>query len=220
MNNRNIRNNVSRTLPLIATAVCLLLAAALVNTCADAPGKMMGGTGSLTDRVTGGLKAVLGPNVSVSSTGVVAFPKEVMQLVLEDHPVQVTTRYDSTGWLGIGHSYLVLCGNYRAKVGIDLSEGRGRLKGEKLLLRLPPCEILAVETVRISRKAEALSWWNPLEPCEVECAYQANRGEAMERLDDPAVLAGAEKRLERRLAEALWPMGLVVEVERAEMAVR
>lgn len=65
----------------------------------------------------------------------------------------------------------------------------------------------------MGREGEDISWFNPLEPCEMEAAYQANRAEAQRRLKEPELLNGAAKRLIRRLREGLEGLGLDVRVE-------
>lgn len=63
---------------------------------------------SLIDRASLGMSRLFGPRAEIDSEGVVSFPEEILELAHESRTVQSTTRYDSTGWLGVGRSYVVL----------------------------------------------------------------------------------------------------------------
>jgi hypothetical protein len=68
-------------------------------------------------------------------------------------------------------------GTYRAKVGFDLGRASAEVEDGVLRLWLPEAEDPRVlETLKVGRQAEDVSWWNPLEPAEMEAAYRANRG--------------------------------------------
>lgn len=136
-----------------------------------------------------------------------------MEVVLENHDIQVSTRYQSTGWLGLGESYVVMAGIYRARVGFDLGRASAEVEGNVLRMWLPEPEILCLETVKVGRQAEDVSWWNPLEPAEMESAYKANRAEAERCLNKPELLKGASNRLIQRLHYGLSDMGFDVRVE-------
>ena len=170
-------------------------------------------TEGVMEKVGRQLQKVLGRTVTIHSDGIVAFPREVVEVVLENHDIQATTRYQSTGWLGWGESQVVMGGTYRAKVGFDLGRAAAEVENGALRLWLPEPRILSLETLRVRRQAEDVSWWNPLEPAEMEAAYRANRAEAERRLDEPELLKGASERLIRRLRDGLSDLGLQVRVE-------
>ena len=99
--------------------------------------------------------------------------------VLENHDIQVSTRYESRGWFGLGKSHVVMGGTYRARIGFDLGRASAKVENGTLRLWLPMPTVLCLETCRVGRQAEDVSWWNPLEPAEMEAAYRANRAEAV-----------------------------------------
>lgn len=167
----------------------------------------------LIEKVGQRLQHALGRTVTIHSDGVVAFPREVTLVVLENHDIQSGTRYESRGWLGIGKSHVVMSGRYRARVGFDLSKASAEVDNGTLRLWLPKPRILAFETLDVGREGEDISWWNPLEPAEMEAAYRANRAEAERRLAEPDLLKGASERLIRRMREGLDGLGLKVRVE-------
>jgi hypothetical protein len=159
------------------------------------------------------LRDVLGRPVTIRSDGIVAFPREVVEVVLENHDIRATTRYESRGRFGMGESHVVLGGTYRARVGFDLGRAAAEVENGALRLWLPPPRILSLETLEVGRRAESVSWWNPLEPAEMEAAYRANRAEAGHRLDKPALLKGASDRLLHRMRRGLQDLGLEVRVD-------
>jgi hypothetical protein len=165
------------------------------------------------EKVSRQIQKVLGRTVTIHSDGIVAFPREVVEVVLENHDIQATTRYQSTGWFGWGESQVVMSGRYRARVGFDLGKASAEIQDGTLRLWLPKPRVLAFETLKVDRQTEDVSWWNPLEPAEMEAAYRANRAEAACRLDEPELLKGATDRLLRRMREGLDGLGLDVRVE-------
>jgi len=165
------------------------------------------------DKVGRRIQQVLGKSVSINSDGVIAFPREVVEVVLENHDIQVSTRYESLGYFGMGRSHVTMGGTYRAKVGFDLSRASAEVEGNVLRLWLPEPQILCLETVKVRRQAEDVSWWNPLEPAEMEAAYKANRAEAGSCIKSPELLKGASSRLIQRLYDGLCDMGFDVRVE-------
>ena len=82
-----------------------------------------------------------------------------------------------------------------------------------MLFRSPKPRVLCLETLKVGREGEDVSWWNPLEPAEMEAAYRANRAEAKRRLDEPDLRKGATERLLRRMRDGLDDLGLDVRVE-------
>lgn len=169
--------------------------------------------GPVLEKVGQKLRKVLGRTVTIHSDGIVAFPREVAEVVLENHDIQATTRYESTGWFGMGESHVVMGGTYRARVGFDLGKASAEVEQGILRLWLPRPRVLSLETLEVGRQAEEIAWWNPLEPVEMEAAYRANRAEAGQRLDKPALLKGASDRLLRRMREGLQGLGLEVRVD-------
>ena len=208
------RRKLFRFRPIMAAAACILLLSLMLATC--------GGDASITgkelpepvlDKVGRRIQQALAKSVSINSDGVIAFPREVMEIVLENHDIQVSTRYESTGWLGLGKSHVVMGGTYRARIGFDLGRASAEVEGNVLRLWLPEPEIICLETVRVGRQAEDVSFWNPLEPTEMESAYKANRAEAESCLNKPELLKGASNRLIQRLHNGLSDMGFDVRVE-------
>lgn len=194
----------------VITLITLLLATC-GETIVKAPAAKV--TEDAMEQVGRQIQKVLGRAVTIQSDGIVAFPREVCEVVLENHDIQATTRYRSTGWFGLGESELVMGGTYRAKVGFDLAKASIQVEDGVVRVWLPKPRILCVETVGIHRQSEDLSWWNPLEPAETEAAYRANRAEAMRRLDEPELLRGSTDRLVRRIREGIDDLGLNVRVE-------
>lgn len=209
-----VRRKRRRFRPILMIVTGILLLSLIFATC--------GGDGSVTgretpepvlDKVGRKIQQVLGKSVSINSDGVIAFPREVMEIVLENHDIQVSTRYESTGWFGLGESHVVMGGTYRARIGFDLGRASAEVEGNVLRLWLPEPEIICLETVKVGRQAEDVSFWNPLEPAEMESAYKANRAEADSCLDKPELLKGASSRLIQRLHRGLSDMGFDVRVE-------
>ncbi|MCH7227967.1 DUF4230 domain-containing protein [Haloferula sp. A504] len=204
-----------RPILLIMGVVVLSVTGLLLATCGDsivqAPATAAGERAM--EKVGRQIQKVLGRTVTIHSDGIVAFPREVCEVVLENHDIQASTRYRSTGWFGWGKSHVVMGGTYRAKVGFDLGKASAEVEDGVLRLWLPKPRVLAFETLKVRRQTEDVSWWNPLEPAEMEAAYRANRAEAERRLDDPELLKGATKRLVRRMRDGLGDLGLDVRVE-------
>jgi hypothetical protein len=195
--------------------VVLSVTGLLLATCGDTIIEKPAAAASerVMEKVGRQIQKVLGRTVTIHSDGVVAFPREVVEVVLENHDIQATTRYRSTGWLGMGESHVVMGGTYRARVGFDLGKASAEVQEGILRLWLPQPRVLGLETLEVGREAEDVSWWNPLEPAEMEAAYRANRAEAQRRLDEPELLKGASERLVRRMRDGLRDLGLQVRVE-------
>lgn len=204
-----------RLRPIIMSCAGILLISWMLATCGKSQDDSTGAEipEPVMEKVGRRIERALGKSVSINSDGVIAFPREVMEVVLENHDIQVSTRYESLGWLGVGRSHVIMGGTYRARVGFDLSRTSAEIEGNVLRLWLPEPEILCLETVKVSRQAEEISWWNPLEPAEMEAAYVANRAEAESCLNKPELLKGASGRLIQRLYNGLSDMGFDVRVE-------
>lgn len=204
-----------RPVLLIMGVVVLSAVGLLLATCGDTAATVTEATpdAPVLEKVGRRIQKVLGRTVTIHSDGIVAFPREVCEIVLENHDIQASTRYESTGWLGMGESHVVMAGTYRARVGFDLGKASAEVEDGTLRLWLPEPRILGLETREVGRQAEDISWWNPLEPAEMEAAYRANRAEAERRLEEPDLLRGARERLVRRMREGLRDLGLQVRVE-------
>lgn len=205
-----------RKRPLILAAITMcVVGLAVLATCSqdDSSSAKIEASEPILNKVGERIQKVLGRSVTIHSDGVVGFPREVMEIVLENHNIQVSTRYESVGWFGVGKSHVVMGGTYRARVGFDLSKASAEVEEGLLRLWLPQPEVLCLETVHVGRQAEDVSWWNPMEPAEMEAAYRANRGEADSRLDQPEMLRGAANRLIERLRAGLGDSGMEVRVE-------
>lgn len=203
-------------LPLVMMAIAVFIVMGLLlGTCSKAISKVPAAVANeeVFQKVGRQLQKVLGRTVNIHSDGIVAFPREVVEVVLENHDIQATTRYESRGWLRMGKSHVVMGGTYRARIGFDLGQACAEVEEGTLRLWLPAPRILGLETLDVSRQAEKVSWFNPLEPCEMEVAYRANRAEAERRLDEPELLKGATDRPLRRMREGLDDLGLKVRVQ-------
>ena len=200
---------------ILVLGIALISSTALLIATCGKPGVMTSGSetdNAVLENVGYRLQKVLGRSVTIHSDGVVTFPNETVEVVLENHLIQSTTRYQSVGWLGKGDSHVVMSGTYRARVGFDFSGASAQVEDGTLRLWLPRPRILAMETMKVGRQGEDVSWFNPLEPCEMEAAYRANRAEAERQLDEAKLLQGASERLTRRVREDLEALGIPVRV--------
>jgi len=148
--------------------------------------------------------------VTINSHGVVEVPEDIAELAVLEHDVSVTTRWTKARLFGWFPSTLVLTGNYRGKLGINLEKVGGVLDLETrtLELDLPPSEILSVETTGLWRSFEDQSWFTPIVPHEVLELVRRNRVEACSRLDTAELLEAADVRLRERLNLALAGTGV------------
>lgn len=128
-------------LPSIVAGVLILTGIGLlVATCGSRlrvlPGEA--GNGNLIQKVGLQLQAALGRQVTIHSDGAISFPKEVVEVVMENHMIHATTRYQSHGWFGLVESHVVMSGTYRARIGFDLGRAGAQFEGGVLRLWVPP----------------------------------------------------------------------------------
>jgi hypothetical protein len=163
----------------------------------------------------GALQGVFGGGVRIDNHGVVHMPRDIAELAVTEHEVSVTSSFTRARWFGWFPSTLVVTGNYRGKLGIDLEQVRGAFDRQAgvLELELPPAKLLSVEQTGLWRRHESRSWFTPIAPHEVVGLVNRNASEARQRLTGGAVLRAADRRVEERLRDALRAAGLDLHLE-------
>ena len=149
------------------------------------------------------------PQVTINQKVVYQRTNEILELAMieQDFDIEHET---SHRWMR-SEKRISLRGTYRAKIGFDLQKGfnidvqrGGFLRSGRVVVRLPRAEILSIEALEVQKtKSSGLINWVTNKDLE-EAARQL--GElALDQASKLEMLEEAEKRIERRLDEAILP---------------
>jgi len=151
----------------------------------------------------------LSPQVTINQKIISKRTNEILELAMieQDFDVEHETSHK---WMG-SEKRVNLRGTYRAKIGFDLQKGftievhRGRLfRSGQIVLQLPRAEILSVEPQDLQKnKSSGLINW--VTNKDIETASQELAKLAQDKASKLEMLEDAEKRIKKRLNEALLP---------------
>jgi hypothetical protein len=204
-----LRNSVVSLAALCGAAGVLLFAA---KSCQQAAAE---GTASVVEATGDALGSVFGARVTITSNGVVCVPGEIRELAVLRSDTSVTGKNVTTWLFGWFPSTLVVTGQYRGKVGIDLDKVKGRLDPDTrtLELELPRCEVLSVELLDLEHIYSDDWFLNRLTTEQTVDLARRNAVQARSQLDNPELLRAADKRLRKALREALEPAGITLKIK-------
>ena len=199
----------------VSSAACVWLISTLRSCTRQTMAGVEASTGDLFRTIRSAesaLQGIFGTGVRIDSHGVVRMPRDIAELAVLEHDVSVTTRWTKARLFGWFPSTLVLTGNHRGKLGINLGEVKGDFDPETgvLNLELPPVRVLSAETIGLWQNRESCSWFTPIAPHEMLALVRRNQAEARGSLDHPEILQGAGSLLWKRLRRALEGAGVTV----------
>lgn len=151
----------------------------------------------------------LSPQVTINQKIIYNRTNEILELAMIEQDFDVELE-NSHKWMG-SEKRITLHGTYRAKIGFDLQKGfnievhSGRLfRPGLIVLQLPHAEILSVESLEVQKSASSglINW---VRHKDVEVATQQLAELAQDKASKLDMLEDAEKRIEKRLNEALLP---------------
>jgi len=151
----------------------------------------------------------LSPQVTVNQKIIYKRTNEIMELAMIEQDFDVEHETSHT-WMR-SEKKVTLRGSYRAKIGFDLQKGfnievhRGRfLRAGQIILELPHAEILSVEPLDVQKtKTSGLINW--VTEKDIEAATKELASLAQDKASKLDMLDDAEKRIEKRLNNALLP---------------
>ena len=151
----------------------------------------------------------LSPQVTVNQKIIHKRTNEIMELAMLEQDFDVEHETSHT-WMR-SEKKVTLRGSYRAKIGFDLQKGfnievhRGRfLRAGQIILELPHAEILSVEPLDVQKfKSSGLINW--VTEKDIETATEELAKLAQDKATKLEMLENAEKRIEKRLNDALLP---------------
>jgi hypothetical protein len=151
----------------------------------------------------------LTPQVTINQKIIYKRSNEILQLAMieQDFDVEHETSHK---WMG-SEKRIVLRGTYRAKIGFDLQKGfnievhRGTLfRPGLIVLQLPRAEILSVDPRDVQKyKSSGLINW--VTSKDIEIATRELAELAQDKASKLGMLEDAEKRIAKRLNEAILP---------------
>ena len=161
------------------------------------------------------LGSVFGARVTITGNGVVCVPGEIRELAVLRSDTSVTGKNVTTWLFGWFPSTLVVTGQYRGKVGIDLDKVKGRLDPDTrvLELELPRCEVLSVELLDLEQTYRDDWFCNRLTTGQTVDLARRNAVQARRQLDNEELLRAADKRLRTRLRDALSQAGIALKIK-------
>ena len=150
------------------------------------------------------LSEIFGGSLTINNHGVIQAPREVAQLVVLEHDVEITSllrRSRSFGWFP---AHLEIKGGYRGLLGIDVEKVRGRFDPATLTLTLdlPPTKLLALETISMHRSDQDGWWVNSMGADDAVRLAERNRVAAREQLKRKDLRNTADRHLRQRLRTA------------------
>ena len=151
----------------------------------------------------------LSPQVTINQKIVYQRANEILELAMleQDFDVEHATSHK---WMG-SEKRITVRGTYRAKIGFDLQKGfridvnRGSLfRRGQIVLQLPHSEILSVEPLEVqqTRTSGLINW---VTNKDLETATRELGRLAQDKASKLDMLTDAEKRIEKRLNDALLP---------------
>lgn len=151
----------------------------------------------------------LSPQVTINQKIVYKRTNEILELGMIEQDFDVEHETSHT-WMR-SEKKVTLRGTYRAKIGFDLQRGfnievqrGGLLKPGQIVLQLPHAEILSVEPLDVQKtKSSGLINW--VTNKDVEVATRELAELALDKASKLDMLEDAEKRIEKRLNDALLP---------------
>lgn len=151
----------------------------------------------------------LSPQVTINQKIIYRGANEILELAMLEQDFDVNHE-TSHKWMG-SEKRITVRGTYRAKIGFDLQKGfgievnRGSLfRRGQFLLQLPHAEVLSVEPLKLQQtKTSGLINW--VTNKDLETATRELGRLAQDKASKLDMLADAEKRIEKRLNDALLP---------------
>ena len=151
----------------------------------------------------------LTPQVTINQKIISKQTNEILELAMIEQDFDV--EYENSQKRLGSEKRITLRGMYRAKIGFDLHKGfnievqrRGFLKPGKITLQLPHAEILSLEPLDI-QKTYSSGLINWVTKQDIESATRQLAELAADKASKLDMLDDAEKRIEKRLNEALLP---------------
>jgi hypothetical protein len=151
----------------------------------------------------------LSPQITVNQKVIAKRTDEIMELamIVQDFDVEHETSHT---WMR-SEKRITLRGTYRAKIGFNLQKGfnievhrGGFFRSGQVVLQLPRAEILSIEPLDIQKSSTSglINW---VTSKDMEEATQEHAKLAQDKVTKLDKLDDAEKRIEKRLNDALLP---------------
>jgi len=171
------------------------------------PKKMLSAANDLAESVKNTLG--LSPQVTINQKIVSKRTNEILELAMIEQDFDVEHETSHT-WMR-SEKKITLRGTYRAKIGFNLQKGfnievhrGGFFRPGQVVLQLPHAEILSVEPLDIQRSSTSglINW---VTSKDMEEATRGLAELAQDKASKLDMLDDAEKRIEKRLNDALLP---------------
>ena len=182
-------------------AVALMLAAA--------------GSIALLRRATGGLGFGAKAEPQVTQQVVVEQLRAVAKLVATEMTLRDVVTYEQTQFRSTKRSLLVVTA--RVSAGIDLSRDtdvRIDSGAKRIIVSLPPAQIMSVDVVNVTTYDERAGLWNPFRPADRDAIQARIRAQLMTAARQSGILEHADQSAVKVLTELLSRDGYTVEVRR------
>ena len=168
-------------------------------------------TMSIARELAGSVKNTLGlsPQITINQKIIYRRTNEILELAMIEQDFDVEYE-NSDKWLG-SEKRISLRGTYRAKIGFDLQKGfnievqrGGLLRPGQIILQLPHAEVLSVEPLDLQKSTSSglINW---VTHKDMDLATRQLAELALDKASKLEMLEDAEKRIEKRLDEALLP---------------
>ena len=170
---------------------------------------------ALLRRATGGLLFCQRSAPNINQEFVVERLREVAKLVATEMTLRDVVTYEQTEFRSTKRTLLVVTAKVAA--GIDLAHGtdvRIDAATKRIIVALPPAQIMSVDVVNVTTYDERAGLWNPFRAEDRDVIQRRVRTQLMEAARKSGVLEHADQSAARVLAELLGRDGYTVEISR------
>ena len=173
------------------------------------------GSIALIRRATGGLGFGAKAEPQVSQQVVVEQLRAVAKLVATEMTLRDVVTYEQTQFRSTKRSLLVVTA--RVSAGIDLSKDtdvRIDSAAKRIIVTLPPAQIMSVDVVNVTTYDERAGLWNPFRPEDRDAIQTRVRSQLETAARQSGILEHADQSAIKVLTELLARDGYTVEVVR------
>ncbi len=155
----------------------------------------------------------------ISQEFVVERLREVAKLVATEMTLRDVVTYEQTEFRSTKRTLLVVTA--RVAAGIDLAHGtdvRIDAATKRIIVALPPAQIMSVDVVKVTTYDERAGLWNPFRAEDRDVIQGRVRAQLLEAARQSGILEHADQSAARVLTELLGRDGYTVEIVRPLVA--
>lgn len=170
---------------------------------------------ALIRRTAGGLLFGTRSAPDINQEFVVERLREVSKLVATEMTLRDVVTYEQTEFRSTKRTLLVVTA--RVAAGIDLAHGtdvRIDAAAKRIVIALPPAQIMSVDVVNITTYDERAGLWNPFRAEDRDVIQRRVRTQLMEAARRSGILEHADQSAAKVLSELLGRDGYTVEISR------